>query len=46
MPRYILVPATGADSDGPVFATALTVARAWSGHLEFLHVRADIDKSS
>ena len=44
MPRYILVPATGADSDEPVFAAALRVARAWSGHLEFLHVRADIDK--
>ncbi|MGH7067987.1 MAG: universal stress protein [Acetobacteraceae bacterium] len=44
MPRYILVPATGTDGDGPVFATALTVARAWSGHLEFLHVRADIDR--
>lgn len=44
MPRYIIVPATGADSDGPVFAAALAVARAWSGHLEFLHVRADIDR--
>lgn len=43
MPRYILVPASGADSDVPVFAAALAVGRAWAGHLKFLHVRADAD---
>ncbi|MGH7119473.1 MAG: universal stress protein [Acetobacteraceae bacterium] len=43
MPRFILVPATGADSDASVFATALAVARVWAGHLKFLHVHADVD---
>ncbi len=42
MPRFILVPATGAETDAPVFSAALQVARAWAGHLEFLHVRADV----
>jgi nucleotide-binding universal stress UspA family protein len=43
--KYILVPATGADSDAPVFSTALAVARLSDGHVEFLHVRADIQQT-
>ena len=42
MSRYVLVPATGADTDEPVFATALTLARLLPAHLEFLHVRVDV----
>lgn len=45
MPRFVLVPARGADGDAPVFATALAVARPWVGHLAFLHVRADVETS-
>ena len=41
MIKYILVPATGGDSDEPVFAAALAVARPWGAHLAFLHVRVD-----
>jgi nucleotide-binding universal stress UspA family protein len=41
MIKSILVPATGSDSDIPVFASALTVARRFGAHLEFLHVRGD-----
>ncbi len=40
--RYILVPATGADTDAAVFAMALTTARKLSAHLEFLHVGMDV----
>ncbi len=40
--KYILVPATGADSDAPVYATALAIARLCRSHLEFLHVRIDV----
>src|ERR1700724_3304477 len=43
--KFILVPATGADSDAPVFATALAVARLLGSHLEFLHVRADAQQA-
>jgi nucleotide-binding universal stress UspA family protein len=39
--KYILVPATGAETDAPVFATALAVARLSAGHLVFLHARFD-----
>ncbi|HBK04460.1 MAG TPA: hypothetical protein DDZ81_01215 [Acetobacteraceae bacterium] len=39
--KYILVPATGAETDAAVFATALAVARLSAGHLAFLHVRSD-----
>ncbi|HEY0182986.1 MAG TPA: universal stress protein [Rhodopila sp.] len=39
--KYILVPVTGADTDAPVFATALAVARLSAAHLVFLHVRTD-----
>jgi nucleotide-binding universal stress UspA family protein len=42
MYKYLLVPVTGADSDGPVFATALMVARLMPAHLAFLHVRLDV----
>jgi nucleotide-binding universal stress UspA family protein len=42
MYKYILVPATGAATDGPVFSTALIVARLMSAHLAFLHVRIDV----
>lgn len=39
--RTILVPATGADADTAVFAAALTTARVFGSHLDFLHVHAD-----
>ena len=42
--NYVLVPATGTDSDGPIFEAALQVARLWSSHLQFLHVRIDAQK--
>ena len=41
MIKTILVPAIGSDSDNEVFASALTVARAFTAHLECLHVRPD-----
>ena len=41
MIKTILVPATGNDMDLAVFQSALTVARAFSAHLEFLHVHPD-----
>lgn len=43
--KYILVPATGAETDAPVFSTALAVARLSGSHLEFLHVRADVQQA-
>ena len=43
--KYILVPATGTDTDSPVFAAALAVARLSHGHLEFLHVRIDVEQT-
>ena len=42
--KYILVPATGADTDAPVFSTALAVARQSGSHLVFLHVRIDVQQ--
>lgn len=42
MIRYILVPAAGSETDRPVFATALAVARMFAAHLAFLHVRVDV----
>jgi len=42
MIKYIVVPATGTAVDMSVFATALAVARLLSAHLEFLHVRLDV----
>lgn len=41
MIKTILVPATGADFDRAVFASALAVARPFAAHLDFLHVRVD-----
>jgi nucleotide-binding universal stress UspA family protein len=43
--KYILVPATGAETDVPVFATALAVARLSAAHVEFLHVRLDVQRT-
>lgn len=43
MPRSVLVPANGTNTDAPAFAAAVAVGRAWSGHLKFLHVRANVD---
>jgi len=45
MSRYILVPATGAPTDEPVFATALAIARLLPAHIEFLHVRVDVQQT-
>ncbi len=42
--KYILVPATGVDTDASVFSTALAVARLGKCHLEFLHVRVDVQQ--
>ncbi len=41
MIKTILVPATGSDRDAAVFAAALSVARRFAAHIEFLHVRPD-----
>lgn len=41
MIKTILVPATGSDTDDITFASALTVAREFDAHLNFLHVRVD-----
>ena len=41
MIKTILVPAAGSAADPRVFASALAVARPFSAHLEFLHVRVD-----
>jgi nucleotide-binding universal stress UspA family protein len=43
--RYILVPATGAPTDEAVFRSALAIARPDAGHLEFLHVRVDMQQT-
>ena len=42
MPKFILLPSTGTETDAPVFATALAVARQFGSHLAFLHVRPDV----
>jgi nucleotide-binding universal stress UspA family protein len=42
--RYILVPAPGAQSHDAEFRTALAFARLSAGHLDFLHVRLDLQK--
>jgi nucleotide-binding universal stress UspA family protein len=41
MIKTVLVPATGSERDGAVFAAALGVARRFAAHMEFLHVRPD-----
>ena len=43
--KYILVPGTGADTDAPVFSTALAVARLSGSHMEFLHVGIDVQQT-
>lgn len=40
--QYILVPATGARTDDPVFQAALLLTRPAGGHIAFLHVRPDM----
>lgn len=40
--KTILVPAGGADTDTPVFETALAVAQLSGAHLIFLHIRLDV----
>lgn len=42
--KTILVPAGGSDTDKAVFATALSLARPLSAHLEFLHIRPGLDE--
>jgi nucleotide-binding universal stress UspA family protein len=42
--KYIIVPVTGANTDAPVLATALSIARPGAAHLEFLHARLDIEQ--
>jgi nucleotide-binding universal stress UspA family protein len=42
--RYILVPASGAKTHDAVFHTALALARLTAGHLDFLHVKLDVQK--
>ncbi len=42
MPKFIVLPSTGRETDTPVFATALAVARRFGSHLVFLHVRPDV----
>jgi len=39
--KTILVPATDPAADAAVFATALTIARAFAAHLDALHVQLD-----
>jgi len=41
MIKTILVPASGDPSDAASFAAALTIARAFSAHIDVLHVRVD-----
>jgi nucleotide-binding universal stress UspA family protein len=41
MIKTILVPATGSERDAATFAAALSVARRFAAHLQFLHVRPD-----
>jgi nucleotide-binding universal stress UspA family protein len=41
MIKTILIPATGSNADEAAFTSALTVARTFDAHLEFLHIRAD-----
>ena len=44
MIRSILVPATGSSTDDACHPAALAVARQFSAHLDFLHVRQDIGR--
>jgi nucleotide-binding universal stress UspA family protein len=40
--RYILVPVAGTKMDAPAFAAALSLVQQSPAHLEFLHVRLDV----
>jgi len=42
MPKYIVLPCTGRETDTTVVATALAVARRFNSHLAFLYVRPDV----
>jgi nucleotide-binding universal stress UspA family protein len=42
--KYILVQATGQETDEPVFETAVGAGRAFAAHLAFLHVGMDIEE--
>lgn len=42
MSKYILVPATGSETDALVFTVALAIARRSAGHVKFLHIRPDL----
>ena len=42
MPKFIVLPSTGRETDAAVFASALAVARRFGSHLVFLHVRPDV----
>lgn len=44
--KYVLVPATGAETDIPVFRAAVAMARLNEAHLVFLHVRIDTERVS
>lgn len=44
MLKYILVPAPGAETHDAVFRTALAFARISAGHIDFLHVRLDLER--
>jgi nucleotide-binding universal stress UspA family protein len=41
MIKTILVPATGSDSDLPVFGSALSIARLFGAHIDALHAHLD-----
>ena len=41
MIKTVLVPATGSERDNAVFTAALSIARRFAAHLQFLHVRPD-----
>ncbi len=43
MLKYILVRATGFDTDIPVFRTATAIARLDGAHVVFLHIRPDVE---
>jgi nucleotide-binding universal stress UspA family protein len=44
--KSFLVPIGGSDTDGSVLATALTAARPFAAHLQFLHVRVGLGQAA
>jgi nucleotide-binding universal stress UspA family protein len=44
MPKIILLPVSGSSADSEVFATALTIGRAFDAHFVALHVRPDVSR--